>query len=326
MSLKLSNERARHLISEIIAGQRVVEVRNERGDLDLMVFKIPRHSTKLLADLQYNRILKRAMDEGIQTRAQMERMIVENGLVDFERLAAQELELNEREKRTQLLLDNCNHPKQRKKLRVDLRAIQLGLSRIKSEREKPFQNTAENKAEQHRTLFLVVQGIFDLHGNQKWKSVEDFNNDRRYELHNEAIINYIDYAGGHDTPTIRALARHPEWSIYWRSAKSTGCPVFESAVTEWDINKLLLVHWSQFYEDISRAPEPPPDYVIEDDYQLDKWLKDKRIVQDRNSRVAVRTDGEGRVTTTYNVSQPFTLVTAKEAALLKKEKEEKVNA
>lgn len=285
----------------------------------MLVFKIPSHRVKLLADLHYNAVLKRAIQDGIPTRKQMEQKVLQFGMVDFEGLAAEEDKLEHKLERATLLYNNSNHPVQRKNKKREIKSLERALQRIERKREEPFQHTAENKAEQRRTMFLVVNGIFDLDGNQRWNSVEDFVKDSKYSLQNEAIIEYVGYAAGYDTETIRSLARHPEWSIYWRSAKSTNCPIFEGTVSEWDVNKLLLVHWSQFYEDIVSQPEPPPGDILEDDDRLDRWLKEKRMVQERNARKTVATGSDGKVKTTYHVNQPYKLVTSKEVEMLEEE-------
>lgn len=316
MSPKLTNEQARHLISEIISGQRIVEVSNEAGDLDILMFKIPSHIIKLRADLFYNKMLRRAIEDGILTRAQMEKIVAPYNLSNL--MIDEEEEIKHKLERCRLLYTHSNHPVQKESKKKEIKSLERSLERIYNEREVPFRHTAEAKADQYRTIFLVVEGIYNLDGQKKWNSINDLINDKEYPLQNEVLIEYIKYASGYDTETARALARNNEWLIYWRSAKSTHCPVFSGSVAEWDVNKLLLVHWSQFYDDIMSHPDLPEN-ILEDDDKLDKWLKDKRVVQERNSKQTVTTGADGKVKTTYHVNTPYKLISNREKDMMMEE-------
>lgn len=58
----------------------------------------------------------------------------------------------------------------------------------------------------------------------------------------------------------------------WSAAKAANAPPFPGPASEWDVNKLRLVKWTQLYDSVYEAYERPPDYIIEDDTELDKWL------------------------------------------------------
>lgn len=83
-----------------------------------------------------------------------------------------------------------------------------------------------------------------------------------------------------------------EWRARWRAATKTGSPLFEGATTDWNINQVALVFWSNFYDNIFEHPERPDQKTIDNDDLLDKWVEDKsKEMEDRakeNTRKARR--------------------------------------
>lgn len=77
----------------------------------------------------------------------------------------------------------------------------------------------------------------------------------------------------------------------WRSSKATGEPPFPGNPSSWDINKLRLVYWSNFYDSVYNSINRPPQWVIDDDELLDKWVEEQSK------------EMEERAETEYNKSQ-----------------------
>lgn len=314
---KPSSEEIRKYINEIVSGERIYRLENG----ECVVLRIPRPFIRLKADMYYDEIYNKAVRSGISTRAQMEKAIAEYCVLDLEKLQTRRRDIEERKRVVDTKLKFVRHPQQQEQLRKNLEEIEKELYYLKIEESKPYQSTAENKAEQSRTMFLVVNGVFNIDGTQRWKSIEDLSKDieGRSEHHN-IVLAYVDYAAGFGTKLIRLIARNPEWQIYWRTMRSSGSPLFAGCVTEWDVNKLLLVHWSQFYEDIKKNQECPAESVIEDDIELDKWVEDRQRLYNKDRNTTVRTTNDGKTVTTHQINQPYKIVTKEEARLLKEAK------
>ncbi len=314
--LNLSNEEVREYISQIIMGQKIVEI-SCNGGSNIYIFRVPRSDIKLRADLFYNQVKAKAIRFGLLTRSQMEKFSRKYEVVDFDFVnkMLEKIERNLEKEKTILL--HSRHALQIAEKRRKIYALENEIAYWKSKINFVYWHTAESKAEQQRTLFIICESIYKLDNTKAWNSIADFLQDNTV-CQNDIINLYVNFAEGLDVSIIRYIARHPEWSIYWRSLKSANDCLFNQPVTEWDINKLLLVHWSQFYDDIMKSPEPPPQYIIDNDDDLDKWLQDRRIINEHNARRTVSTH-DGKIKTTYHVNQPYKLVTQEELKTIKGE-------
>ena len=60
----------------------------------------------------------------------------------------------------------------------------------------------------------------------------------------------------------------------WDVAKNTGTQIFKEPLIDWDIDKLHLCAWLEFYDNVRSIPDDSPDNnTMENDYLLDKWIK-----------------------------------------------------
>jgi len=75
-----------------------------------------------------------------------------------------------------------------------------------------------------------------------------------------------------------------EWRARWRASTKTSSPLFEGVTTDWNINQVALVFWSNFYDNIYEHPERPEQKIIDNDDLLDKWVEDQAKKMEENSR------------------------------------------
>ena len=64
----------------------------------------------------------------------------------------------------------------------------------------------------------------------------------------------------------------------------SGQPLFKEPVSEWTDHKLYFVSWLNFYGKIYAIPDGPPEHIIENDAQLDKWIYEYNIKQRAKNR------------------------------------------
>lgn len=66
-----------------------------------------------------------------------------------------------------------------------------------------------------------------------------------------------------------------KWRLMWRTSKATKQTPFPGHPSSWDINKLRLIYWSNFYDSVYNSINRPPQWVIDDDDLLDKWVEEQ---------------------------------------------------
>lgn len=318
--MKLTDQEVKHKISEIISGKRLFHLKCEELN-QIFIFMMPSHQHKLDADIIYDATYLRALSDDIPTRISMEEMIETQGLIS-DRDKARVGEYVERLKTLKLMRSRTRSVVQTKRIEKEIEKIENLQRLLHNKQQQYFMHTAEAKAEQEKTVYLIHYGILTLDNQQVWKSIEAFKKDEREMAQGILIDEYLAFARGFDTETLRYIARHKEWRIYWKACLKTGSQLFSGPTTDWDVNKLLLTYWSDFYENIFQCPEPPPDEILEDDYKCDKWIED----QLHATRTTSAPTGAGAggsspgMTVKHQVAEPYRVVTQTE---FDKEQQEK---
>ena len=54
-------------------------------------------------------------------------------------------------------------------------------------------------------------------------------------------------------------------------------PLFPGPIDSWNVLQQQLVTWCAFYDNVRKMDEPPADYVLEDDMELDRYLRNKQF-------------------------------------------------
>jgi hypothetical protein len=78
---------------------------------------------------------------------------------------------------------------------------------------------------------------------------------------------------------IREVAKHSDWSSYWRTSKED---VFGKNGVYLSVEQRNLILYSQMYDNVLEHPESPVEAIIQDDDALDGWFliqKDKQKAQ-----------------------------------------------
>jgi hypothetical protein len=309
--MELTDNQVRHQISEIISGKRLFHLKCRQLPSQILVFLMPSHQIKLNADIVYEATLLQATHEGIPTRDEMGVLSLQYGF--FDPRENQRLDRYEGDIKTfKLLRSRTRSAAQVKQIEHKLRVLNNHISMIGERQDAYFFHTAEAKAEQAKTMFLISQCVQAMDGKPFWGSSSEFAQDPRDEVQAMVIKEYLKFAKGYSTATIRYIARHYEWRIYWKSCTKTGGELFHGPTTDWDINKLLLCYWSDFYDNIYNHPSSPPDDIINDDFRCDAWLDDQ-LRGVNSGGISQRKQG-GYMTVSHQVNEPYRLVTAEQYA------------
>lgn len=55
-------------------------------------------------------------------------------------------------------------------------------------------------------------------------------------------------------------------------------------MAEWDVNKVNLCHWSDFYDNIYEHPECPDQYIVDSNKLLDEWVERQSKINEERRR------------------------------------------
>ncbi len=137
-----------------------------------------------------------------------------------------------------------------------------------------LKHALENRAEDVRASFFVscctlMGELLDI---PVWESWDDFQAAQDLSFLLDAKRAYMRVSAGLSIKIIRAIARTAEWRVRWKSAKESGSPPFDGQTGSWDRNKLNLIYWSDFYDNVYSHPDSPADDVVQNDEYLQGWI------------------------------------------------------
>lgn len=171
--------------------------------------------------------------------------------------------------------------------------VDFNYIRVANKRGMIIRNSCEMLLEKEKQYLMTYFCCYNADTNKRlWDSLDQFLEQplsRELKTLNNIVADFI---GGLDTVILRKIARHPLWRTRWISATKTSTSLFPGNVIDWDINKVMLCYWSNFYDSVYSGMERPEEFIINDDQLLDNWLetkyRDKSSYNDDPSKDTVR--------------------------------------
>ncbi len=152
----------------------------------------------------------------------------------------------------------------------------MRFTELNAKKSYVIKHSIEHYAEQKRADIFTYFCCYNPDTDKRvWSSFEAFKKEQNLNVTKLVQLRCLEFLGGFNSTILRFLARHGMWRSKWVSATKTGSPIFKGTITEWSINQTLLSYWSNFYDSIYSASEPPEDFIIAKDELLDKWLENK---------------------------------------------------
>ncbi len=237
----------------------------------------------------------------LPTKEQLEKVAVEKGIfVAAEREEVTSLEgLVTRLMRTR---ENTRDPKQKVELAAEMVGLRDRIMELRAVEGEVFIHSAEAKAENTRTAFMV--SCCTLHGElldkPLWAEWSEYQGCSNVTLLNDSRRAFLRAWHGLPIKIIRAIARTAEWRGRWKAAQETNAPVFDGSPSNWDASKRNLTWWSDFYDTVYRHPQSPSEEIIANDDALQEWMnlqiaKNKQGPKAPDNRPPrTFTDGRGR--------------------------------
>ena len=295
MGLELSFEELDGYIEQVCAGCKTVFITDESGTERPLLFKYPTKHDQLVADLIFKAALKEAEEMGIPSIPEVETLIRERGIFTSEDEAKIERLRSKMEGQKAVLAKTTRVRARIDRLTKIINDIQGEIDKILLKREMQLENTRERKASESKYLYLTRNGVFDPFTNQKiWETEDDFNSESDFRFRRKVFVEYIIFSYGLKQEVLRYIARSNSWRIRYVTAIKTGDNLFGSPIKDYNVDQLMLLYWSHYYQSINEMlpDDRPSDEIIEDDHALDAYMKDWQAERSREASASKAQKGK----------------------------------
>ncbi len=281
--MELTHEELEEYLLKIFTGRQLIYINNAS-----LVFKQPDNIIKMEANYVYKRSYSEALEEGLLSIKDLEKLIVERGLFteeDQQRINNLESQLHGQ----QVLLGKTTKVRANMdRIKNIISDIEIQVNEIKMKKYSKLVLSAETKAEEDRSSFLSWACVYNDENELYWDSYKDLCKETKIEFRQTVISEFLKFYNGIDTKIIRTVARSNLWRIRYVTSSKVSEPLFGIPTSQYTNDMINLVYWSNFYQSLyEMMPEDrPPDSIIEEDDSLDAYMKD--YYEERNREDASR--------------------------------------
>lgn len=264
--MKLTQREIERLISEITTGRKLVVLENEKYYL-----RFPTRAEKLEAEHEYSKKLAELRKNAIPTEQEI-----------LELAHSQSIYTLQDERRYHQLESNYLHlleksrisaPEFRPAYDKKLKEIKMQLSLLEEKRNYIFSRSANYISEQHKLDYLLCKCIENENHEPIWSDVNIMLDTIPLDIYHALLNEFVNFLSGLPIEKIRAVARSSLWQAMYQIACDSGQKLFNLPISEWDINKILLVHWSAVYKNAFQNFGEVPPNILENDALFDEWLR-----------------------------------------------------
>jgi hypothetical protein len=274
------------LLDHISWGHRIVEIKTLDGTEHTFAFRPLKLDERNAAQHVYNDALRRGKLDNIPERNELLLLVNREGLWNSKRDQEIEILRDELVNREEELSQTKFKSKKTKLVRR-IKKIKNALEELVSIKVRLLDlPSLEYYANQQQAHYILHKSTLTFPAlKPKWPNFEDLENEENTEIVFQLITKYHNYDVA-EISKIRALARHGLWRIKWSAAKMCGnlAQLFDVGLSDITVDQQMLIYWSQVYDSVYEAYERPPDDVIEDDEQLDKWLEKEAKEREQERR------------------------------------------
>jgi len=283
--MDLTSEEVERYLNRIFTG---TELFNLNGKL--FMFKHPDNMLRLLADLTYDKALKRALDSGMLSTSDLEELIKKRNL--FTQADQDKLEELLAQKHAQeVVLSKTIRVKARQdRIKTIIVGINEKIQELEYKRTSKLALSADSKAEEERALYLCWACSTDEDGNKCWDTFDSMLKEKDLDYRDSILMGFLRFKAGINTVIVRHLARHSLWRIRYVTSQKVSDPLFGVPTSQYTNDMLNLAYWSNFYQNIYEMmpKDRPSDNIIEDDDALDTYMK--AYYEERNREESAERD------------------------------------
>jgi hypothetical protein len=284
---KLDEDEA--LLEELMASKKIIST--SRGPL---WFEFPRSNDILFSRYVYDSTFKRLSEEGMPTVEETYAEHEEHGLWGKAEEEALERIPEFIEETAANIAVEINRGR-KKKYELWLVRLERKLAELYMNKMHLFSNTAESRASEAAHAYIAYQCFSDPRHQPLWDTYETMlQSTEDAEFINELVGFIVNESQPPDIAVIRKLARGGQWRLRWNCCKSSPEDLFSRKMADMTLTQTLLVYWSQVYDSAFESLDRPPQDVINDDIEFDRWLEEQSKKHDREA--GQRYHGKGKVT------------------------------
>lgn len=257
-------------LTKIFTGLDFATVRDKT-----IVFRYPDNLIKQRANFIYEKSIEEAISGGMLKVADLEELINKRNLIPKEELAKLK-KLKDQLEAQEILLSKTTRVKANQdRIKGVIVRLRTEIREIESKKSSKLLMSAETKAEEDKTFYICSQCSFYEDDSLVWPSYKEALKEKDLEFRELILLNYVRFYSGIPTKIIREIARSSIWRIRYVNSMKTSEPLFGVPTSEYNLNQINLVYWSNFYQNIyEMMPEDrPSDLVIDDDDTLDAYMK-----------------------------------------------------
>jgi hypothetical protein len=245
---------------------------------------------KLMADNEYGRSFKQAIDDGFMTVEETTKMLRSRGLLNDEeedsKIKAIESKIAGQES---ILEKMVRVPYNRDRVKANIETLKKEILKILSKKEERLEYCAERKAQEEKFLYLTWRSVRDPYSMDLfWPTKEKFNTERDLILRRNVFSEYVKLYSGTDATTIRYIARSNLWRVKYITSVKTHISLFNRDLPDYSVDQQALAYWSHFYQSVYDMPssDAPSEGIIEDDTALDAFMKSYMADKNRENTQA----------------------------------------
>lgn len=285
--MELTADEIEKYLCSVFTGKKVVYVSGKEKDVKL-VLKQPDNYIKLVANSIYDVAYKRALDEGILSLKDLEKLIKERKIFTSED-ETKVSDLRSKLEAQQVLLSKTTKVKARSdRIKEVIEDLEKEIINIEYKKYSKLSMSAETKAEEERSSYLCWACVYNIDESLYWPKYEDFLVETNLSFRGNILSAFLRFFGGIDTELIRYISRSTLWRIRYVASQKVSDPLFGVPTSQYTNDMMNLSYWSNFYQNIyEMLPEDKPsELIIEDDRALDAYMQD--YYKERNQEESAR--------------------------------------
>lgn len=255
----------------------------------ILVFRQPNNFIKLKANEVYINAYEEAIEDGILSLKELEKLIIERNIFTPED-GAKLKNLKSKLDGQRVLLSKTTKVRARSdRIKDIIKDLETQMRVIEHKKYSKLAMSAETKAEEDRALYLCYVCVYDADDNKLyWEEYKNFLNETDIVFRTSVLNKFLKFYGGIDTKIIRYIARSSLWRIRYVTSQKVSDPLFGVPTSQYTNDMMNLAYWSNFYQSVyEMLPEDrPPDLIIDDDESLDAYMQ--AHYEERNREDAAR--------------------------------------
>ena len=323
--MSLTHDELDYYLTKIFSGVDFVYV----GNL-LLMFKYPNNVTKQRANLIYEKSYDDAVNNGILPQKDLEELIDKRNIITTAEKKFLKKLKDQLEAQMILLSKTTRVKANQDRIKSIIIKIRRDIFEIESKKNSKLMMSAENKAEEEKTVFMASRCTYKEDESLFWTTYDEIKNDIKIDLRDKILLKFLRFYSGLSSSIIREVARSNLWRIRYINSVKTSDQLFGIPTSEYSANQLSLAYWSNYYQNIFEmsAEDRPSELIIDDDESLDAYMKSvyeernrddasRRSKSNRSGKLSAFNSEEVIVTRSHELYEEIKYDTPKEAQKLK---------